>query len=121
RQVAEHLLGERGLGHGPSLSTPPHCGIFASAIACAMWHEAPMTPNEADDPGLARSLSRARVALAKTGPAARRPRRKKSSAGPAPMKFGLAALGMFTVAFATGIPSSSGWRWRWPPREASCS
>src|SRR6267142_6115069 len=70
---------------------------------CGMNRGMPPT-KETDDPGLARSLSRARVALAKTGPATRPSRRAKSSPGPAAMQFGLAALVLFVVAFATGHP-----------------
>src|SRR5258705_266433 len=70
---------------------------------CGMNRGMPPT-KETDDPGLARSLSRARVALARTGPATRPSRRAKSSPGPAAMQFGLAALVLFVVAFATGHP-----------------
>jgi len=59
---------------------------------------------ESDDPGLARSLSRARIALAKTGPAARPLQRAKSPSGPVATQLGVAALALFILAFATGHP-----------------
>jgi carbonic anhydrase/acetyltransferase-like protein (isoleucine patch superfamily) len=57
---------------------------------------------EPDEPGLARSLSRARNALAKTGGAASALQRAKSSPGPAATALGAAALALFVLAFVTG-------------------
>ena len=59
---------------------------------------------KADEPGLARSLGRARDALSRTSASAQPLERAKKPPGPAATVLGISAIALFALAFATGHP-----------------
>ncbi len=59
-------------------------------------------PEERDDQGLARSLSRAREALEKSAGVRQVPALREQSPGPVATVLGVAALALFVLAFSTG-------------------
>src|SRR5207248_9530751 len=66
-EIAQRPIGEGGLGHPGCVSIPPRCGILLGA---GVSRDRRRLRVPKDDQGLARSLSRARDALASRPPAA---------------------------------------------------